>query len=335
VNNIPEISIIIVTWNSIKYLPTLFNSINIQTLRNFEVIVVDNGSSDNSVFWIEQNYPNVTIIRNNSNLGFAKANNQGISLSKSPYVLLCNTDIVMAANLLEQLYYKIKSDSTIGSVGGKLLKSTADLNNPANSDIIDSTGIAINRSRRAVDRGENERNSDKFSNSGEVFGISGALVMYQRAALNAIAYNNQYFDESFFSYKEDVDLAWRLQLLGYSSSYIASAVAIHARGAAMATDLSDQGTIRNRQNKSNKVNYLSYRNHWFMLIKNEAWVNILFNPFLIWYEIKKFVYLLLREPSSLSALISFFRNLPQILKKRATVNSKIKLSKNKLQRWFQ
>ncbi|MFA6271538.1 MAG: glycosyltransferase family 2 protein [Patescibacteria group bacterium] len=331
----PDISIIIVTWNSIKYLPSLFNSIDIQSLRNFEVIVIDNGSSDNSVFWIEQNHPNVTIIRNHSNLGFAQANNQGIRLSKSPYVMLCNTDIVMSGNFIEQLYHKIKSDPTIGSVGGKLLKSTADLNNPSDSDIIDSTGIAIYRSRRAVDRGENERNSVKFSNSGEVFGISGALVMYQKAALNAAAYNDQYFDESFFSYKEDVDLAWRLQLVGYTSSYVASAVAIHARGAAMVTDLSDRGTIKNRQTKSNKVNYLSYRNHWSLLIKNERWINIFFNPFLVWYEIKKFIYLLLREPSSLCAIISFYRNFPQMLKKRAVINSKLKVSKNKLQKWFQ
>jgi GT2 family glycosyltransferase len=335
INRAPQISIIIVTWNSIKFLPPLFDSLKNQTKLHFEIVVVDNGSSDNSVSWIEKNYPTTVLLRNTENLGFAAANNQGIKMSKAPYVILCNTDIVMDNNYVEELYEAIDNNPKIGSIGGKLLKADQDLNNIGDSDTIDSTGIALYKSRRAIDRGENDKDTGQFDISDEVFGISAALVMYRKDALDAVCVNDQYFDESFFSYKEDIDLAWRLQLYGYSSKYISSARALHARGVSRKTDISDKGTIINRQSKSPKANYLSYRNHFYVLIKNEDWKNIFLNPFLIWYEWKKFIYLLIREPTSLKGIFSFYRNLPQMLKKRNEIRIRSKTSNKYLSKWFQ
>ncbi|MBL7047697.1 MAG: glycosyltransferase family 2 protein [Candidatus Marinimicrobia bacterium] len=330
----PQISIIIVTWNSIKYLPPLFDSLKSQTKNDFEIVVVDNGSSDSSVSWIETNYPSAKILRNKTNLGFAAANNQGIRESAAPYVVLCNTDIVMSSNFLEELHGTINNNPKVGSVGGKLLKTTQDLNNITESDTIDSTGIALYKSRRAVDRGENDKDVGQFDNTEEIFGISAALVMYRKDALDAVSLNGQCFDESFFSYKEDIDLAWRLQLAGYRSIYVSTAKAFHARGAARKTDLSDSGAIINRQKKSPKINYLSYRNHFYLIIKNEKWKNIFFNPFLILYEFKKMIYLLFREPASLKGIFSLYANLPQMLKKRRYIQEN-KMNKENLSKWFQ
>ncbi|MBU0612733.1 glycosyltransferase family 2 protein [Patescibacteria group bacterium] len=335
ISKTPRVSIVIVTWNSIKYLPPLFDSIENQTKRDFEIIVVDNGSSDNSVSWIEKNYPAARILRNKANLGFAAANNQGIRMSAAPYIVLCNTDIVMAKNFLEELHKAMDNNSKAGSVGGKLLKSSLDLNNIGDSDTIDSTGIVLYKSRRAIDRGENDKDTGQFDNTGEVFGISAALIMYRKDALDAVALSGQYFDESFFSYKEDIDLAWRLRLAGFTSVYISTAKALHARNAARKTDLSDIGTIKNRQGKSPTAKYLSYRNHLYILVKNEEWKNVFLNPALAWYELKKFIYLLFREPTSLKGILSFYANLPQMLKKRRRIRDKTIINRKTLSKWFQ
>lgn len=331
----PLISIIIVTWNSINHLPNLFNSISLQTFKNFDIIVIDNGSNDNSVQWLTQNYPQAKIIRNNINAGFAIANNQGIKLSESEYVLLCNTDIVMSPDFIELLYKKISSDKNIGAVGGKLLKPGADLNRHTNSDIIDSAGITIYANRRAVDRGENQKSAGQYNESCEVFGVSAALALYRRSALEKVAYKNEYFDESFFSYKEDVDLAWRLRLAGYDSYIVASALAIHHRGASMTTDLSDTGTIKNRKNKSKKVNYLSYRNHLYLLAKNEGLLNTIHHPKIAIYEAKKFIYILFKEPKSLKAIADLFANLSTLKDKRRAILKIARFSNKELINWFE
>ncbi|MFA6391384.1 MAG: glycosyltransferase family 2 protein [Patescibacteria group bacterium] len=333
-NNTPEISIIITTWNSIKYLPALFNSIQIQTKRNFEIIVVDNCSSDNSALWIRNNYPDAKMVVNSSNLGFAKANNQGIKIAKAPFIVLCNADIIMSKSFLEDLYNGIMVNDKIGSVGGKLMKINADLNSVNDSVTIDSTGIAFNRSRRATDRGENEKDHGQYNGSEEVFGISAALVMYRKSALEDVAEDGQYLDESFFSYKEDIDLAWRLRLAGYISVYISEALAFHARGIARKTDLSDRGTIKNRKGKNPKANYLSYRNHMFLLAKNESLKNIFLNPFLLWYEFKKFIYLLFREPLSLYAIINFYFSLPKLMNKRRKIKKHMKIKREDIIKYF-
>jgi GT2 family glycosyltransferase len=159
--------------------------------------------------------------------------------------------------------------------------------------------------------------------------------MYRKSALDLVAYQGEYFDESFFSYKEDVDLAWRLRLAGFTAYYIATAVAIHERGAAMITNLTDRGTIRNRISKSKRVNFLSYRNHLYLLLKYEGINSVLFNPSLIWYEMKKFFYLLIKEPSNLNSIVSICRSIPEIRKKRENISSITRVSKKELNKWFQ
>jgi len=122
--DLPKVTIQIVTWNSMKYLPTCLKAIFDQSYKDFQVLVIDNNSMDETVDFIRKNYPEVAIFQNKKNMGFAKANNQGIKLLHSPYVLLCNPDIILEPDWLEKIMTNIESGeySNIGSFGGKLLK---------------------------------------------------------------------------------------------------------------------------------------------------------------------------------------------------------------------
>lgn len=333
----PKVSIIIVTWNSAKFLPYCLGSIFEQSFRDFEVVVIDNGSTDGSVEEIESAFASdeatadekLAVIQNKENLGFAKANNQGIKSSHSEYILFCNPDIILESDFLEKAIRTIKKDEKIGSAGGKLFKiqwSNEELPKPIKTDIIDSYGIRVTKSHRALEIGSGKKDYGQYDKEREVFGISGALVLYRRSALEQIKYEDEYFDEDFFAYKEDVDLAWRLRLGGFKSVYNPKVQAYHFRGVSQEL---------NRKRRSTLVNQLSYKNHLLALVKNQTLTNfILYFPFIFFYELGKFFCVLFFEQSTLKGLFKFFEQLPRALEKRKAAMQRRRVTSEDLEKWF-
>ena len=332
-------TIIIVTWNSLKFLSFCLKSIFKQTFTDFSVIVVDNASQDKTVEFIKENYPQVTILRNTRNLGFAHANNQGIQLSKSPYILFSNPDIILEPDFLEKAIKSIEKEEKIASVGGKLLKLKADfsldqLPEIKKTDIIDSCGLEIFKSGKVIEWGMGERDSEKYSKEKEIFGVSGALVLYKKEVLEdlalAISFRDkthlEYFDEDFFAYKEDVDLAWRARLYGYKAVFNPKARAYHFRSV-------DQ--FRRRKERPKLINILSYKNHLLTLVKNLTVTQFfLFWPFIIFYELKKFFYILFFERSTLLGLVQFFKKFSLAWRKRGIIMTKRRVSDKEVRQWF-
>ena len=338
----PLVTIIIVTWNSMKYLPYCLESIFGQTFKDFSVIIIDNGSTDGSIEYIKKNYQSknteagesdppkrVSLIQNRKNLGFAHANNQGIQMSKSKYVLLCNADIILEKDFLKNSLEIIKKNSQIASIGGKLLKAKWDaeeLPKPIKTDIIDSCGVKILKSHKVVELGADEKDNGQYNETKEVFGTSGALVLYRKSTLEQIKYKNEYFDKNFFSYKEDIDLSWRMQLADYKAIYTPNAVAHHFRGISKTDE---------RKTRPKIINQLSYKNHLLTISKNQTAANlIVYSPFIIYYELKKFIFMLLFERSTLPALFVFLRQITQTMQKRKFIMSNKKVSSKKIRKWF-
>lgn len=334
----PAITIIVVTYNSEKFLPDLFRSLAAQTLKDFRIIAVDNHSFDGSVKFIRENYPRVSVLENRQNLGFCKGNNQGIKLSKSEYIMLCNPDIVMTPDFVEKLYKKISTDSSIGCIGGKLLKYVdpeSGLTNEAKMNIIDSTGLQAFKSCRFIDRGESDDDRGQYNKEEEVIGFSGAMVLFRRTLLDDIAVEGEYLDEDFIAYKDDADLAWRLQFRGHKALYYPDAVAFHRRAISRRTGLGRKATMINRTQKPKWANRMSYRNHFLLLAKNLPLTDFLrHSPWIVFYELQKFFFILLREPGTLTALFDFFRQLPKILHKRKIIMSRRTISSKALNHWF-
>ena len=327
-----KVSINLLTYNGGKYLKDCFNSILSQDYKNFALLVIDNNSSDNSAEIIKKfktkfadNKIDFRFIQNKENLGFAKGHNQGIKLSDSEYVLVLNQDLILAENYLKKIVEFMDSRPECGSATGKILRLT----NGQKTDIIDSLGLKVFKNFRIVDSKAGEKDNNEIKNNQKIFGVSATCPLYRKKALKSIKIDKDYFDSDFHSYKEDIDLAFRLKKIGWKSYLIPNAKAWHDRSGTGDENSEDFKTAKNRKQKSNFVNYNSYKNHLFVLVKNISISDFLKNfPFLFWYEFKKIIYIILFEPKTLKALIKFFKKLPKMLKKRKIISQKQKL-------WFQ
>jgi len=341
----PLATIIIVTRNSKRFMTSCLESILNQTCRDFQVAVIDNDSSDGTVELIRREFPMVGVIENNKNLGFAKANNHGIRLFKSPYIIFCNPDIVLEPDWLEKMLAVAESNPyrQHAVFGGKLLKLKSlniEIGELEKTSIIDSCGLKVLKNHRVVELGAGEE-SLKFTEAQEVFGFSGALAMFRREALDRTAlidkYHAQgdYFDGSFFFYKEDVDLAWRLKLLGERSLLVPSAVAYHLRSFSGSEHQGAGLMIKNRRQQNNLARYYSYRNHLLILLTDEYFSNLLmFAPQILWLELKKVAYVLIFEPRNLFALIEIIFMPGEIRAKRKEIFRRAKATAKEMRSWL-
>ncbi len=215
----PTVTIVIANWNRCVHLERCLGALELQTLRDFETVVVDNASCDGSIEMVRKQFPRVRVIANSRNLGFATANNVGIRASSAPFVATLNNDTEPRPDWLERLVEPALQDPGVGMVASKMLFA----HRPG---MLNSAGIALDRAAIAWDRlgGEPDRGGDGVE---EVFGPCAGAALYRRAMLDQIGL----FDEEFFAYLEDVDLAWRARLAGWRCLYVASAAVLHVHSA--------------------------------------------------------------------------------------------------------
>ena len=348
-----RISVHLVTWNSARVLPEALGSLRAQTFEDWSLVVVDNASNDGTLDLVRRKMPEATVLRNFKNLGFAHGHNQAIRIASAKwalddregrmtderYVLLLNPDIIMVPDFLEKLVAYADGKRGIGSFGGKLLKVLPRLQeheDPRFTEIIDTTGLRIHRKRRVTERGSGEKDEGQFDEAGEVFGISGALALYRAEALESgVMEGLEIFDEDFFAYKEDIDLAWRLRLLGWGAAYVPEAVAYHYRGTGSPEKNGLLKIARVRRGRSLSVNRYSARNHLLLLLKNDDGINgLLHAPFIWSYEIVKFVFTAVTSPRTLTAYLDVFRLSPKMWRKRASIMKRRKASPAEIRRWF-
>jgi GT2 family glycosyltransferase len=217
--NYPFVSVILVSYNSKQYLKECLDSLKKQTYKNFEIILVDNDSSDDSVKFVKQNYPFVKIIKNKENLGFAEGNNIGIKEAfkskKIRYVVCLNVDTKTDKNWLKELVSVAEKNSKIGSVQSKILL----YNRPSR---INTIGNKINFLGIGYCGGYLELES-KYNKIKKIAYASGASVLYSRKALEDVGL----FDEDLFMYHEDFDMGWRLMIRGYNNLLAPDSVLYH------------------------------------------------------------------------------------------------------------
>ncbi len=332
----PKISVIIVTYNASPWIEHALESLTQQTFQNFQVLVVDNASEDKTVKIIKDAYPFVQVIQNRFNMGFSKANNRGIHFTKSDYVVTMNQDTILTERFFENLVGYMDEHEEVGSCTGKIYRLTGrpdELSRESFSKIIDTVGIKVTRSRQFIELGAMERDEGQFSDAEEIFGVSAALALYRRSALEDVRFEREYFDEDFIAYKEDVDLAWRLRLRGWKAEFIPKAVAYHWRTAKSKELQSDKETFLNRKTKSDYANLNSARNHLWVLVKCERnfWRH---SPWIIWYELKKWTYILFFETKSLKAVWMFFAGIGKMRKKREQIQKNASVSSKEMLKWI-
>ena len=218
-NHLPLVSVVIVNYNGKMFLEKCISSLLLQSYPVIEIILVDNGSSDNSVEYVKKQFPSVKIIANRENSGFAKGNNIGIRETKGEFITTLNNDTEVTRGLVEELVKGISSSGKIGMCASKMLF----MRNPG---MINSTGICISRSGACWDRGMFEQDHGQYESVGEVFGPFAGAAMYRRRMLEEVGL----FDEDFYAYMEDADLAFRGRLAGWKCVYAPKAVVYHFHG---------------------------------------------------------------------------------------------------------
>lgn len=248
----PEISIIVLTFNSSKFIKSCLDSIFTQNYRDFETIVVDNGSKDNTVNIIKENYLRIILIENNQNLGACKARNQGIEMSRGKWILTLDCDIILEEDLLKRLMEFVnKLDTSIGMVQPKILN--------LDKKTLYSCGIYLSWLRRFYDIGKGKIDNGQFNSPQYIFGACAAAALYRRKMLQDLKADTGYFDERFFFLVEDVDLSWRAQRKGWRAVFSPQAICYHYGNSS--------------ETNNNLRRYFCFRNRNYTIMKNEGFRN--------------------------------------------------------------
>jgi len=240
------ISIVIPNFNGAGVLGPCLQALAGQTETEIEVILVDNGSNDDSVDLARRWRPDIRIIRFPDNRGFAGAVNAGIKAAQGRYVALLNNDVEVEPGWLAEMKKVLDRHPTTFAVGPKLLL------NPDRRRI-NVVGIKLKSHGESGSIGAGQVDHGQFDRPGRVFGVSAGAALYRRDLFEDVGY----FDEDFFAYLEDVDLCFRARLLGYDFRYAPTARAYHLKG----------WTTRRRMSSAFEVR-LNSRNILFCQVKN-------------------------------------------------------------------
>ncbi|MFH1972240.1 MAG: glycosyltransferase family 2 protein [archaeon] len=308
-----KVSIIIVNWNGLDHLKDCLPSIEKQSYRDYEVIIVDNGSIDEGIDYVEKNFPQYKIIKNNKNLGFPKPNNQGIHIAKGEYILLLNNDTELDRDFLKNyVEFAEQSEKDVGMFSCKML-----FFNRRNG--INSIGLNLYDDGSSIDEAFNEIDKG-FNSSKEVFGPCGGAALFKKEALEDIKIEDDYLDSDFFLYAEDTDLAFRLQLRGWKCQYVPNAKVYHKVNATT-KKIPNVGVYHGHKNKI----FLILKNYPTSLLIKKSPKIILRQFISIFYYLTKF------NLTPIKSRIAVIKLLPKMLKKRRIIQKSRTLSSKEVE----
>jgi GT2 family glycosyltransferase len=252
----PHISIIIINWNGLAHLPDCLDSLAIQTFRDFEVILVDNGSDDCSADFVRNCYPWVHLVPLQENTGFATGNNRGLEHARGQYIITLNNDTRVAPDWLETLVRVTEAHPRAGMVGCRICSFS-------DPDLIDSIGMGICRDGMSRGRFRNRRwSSLHLRDVEEILFPSACAALYRREMLTEIGF----FDDDFFAFAEDSDLGLRGRLAGWEAVAATQAIVYHKYS-------QTSGRL-----SPFKI-YLVERNHYWVVWKNFPMSHLVALPF--------------------------------------------------------
>lgn len=338
-----KIAIVIVSWNGRQHLERCLFALRGQTVRDFKIILVDNGSIDGTAEFVRIEYPEVVLIPLEENHGFAEPNNiairQALCDPAVRYLVTLNNDTQPDPRYLEELVACAERHPDAGAIQPKVI-------NFFQQDTIDSVGMLIGRDMSAVNRGLKEPDHGQYQQEEEIFGAAASAALYRRSALEAVVLRDedgiaQYFDRDYFAYHEDVDLAWRLRLAGFHAYYAPKAIVYHVHSAT------------GGQASPFKAFYV-HRNHYCNIIKNLP-ITFLLRALML----MPWVYMLLlsgmlrrrgsaarlaqqpgQKKTSLPLIVlrgwwQVIMMMPRLLKKRHQIQSRVTVDQREIGAWFQ
>lgn len=253
-----NVSVIIPNYNGAKYLKVCLDSLSRQTFAAFDIVVVDNGSTDGSCKMVSSCYKNVKLIELDKNYGFPTAVNVGIKSSTASFFVLLNNDTEVEPDWLQKLYDCISKDNKVFSCSSKMVRYNE-------RDIIDDAGDGFTILGWAYKTGDGQKKV-KYSKDTNIFSSCAGAAIYNRVIVEMIGL----FDENFFAYMEDVDISYRAKIYGYKNIFCSDAIVYHVGSA---TSGSKYNSFKVR---------LAARNNIYVVYKNMPILQLLLNsPFLL------------------------------------------------------
>lgn len=310
----PLVSVIVLNWNNKADLEICLNSLTKQSYKNYEVLVVDNASTDSSPDLVRKKFPKFKLIQNKKNYGFAKGNNIGIENAKGKYVVTLNNDTRVDQQWIDELVRVAEQHPEAGSFSSKMLF----FDNP---NRINSIGLKLYWDGKAVDEAFNEEDKGQYEETKEVFGACGGSAFFRKEALEDVKIGNDYYDSDFGFYSEDLDLSFRLQLRSWKCLYVPNAKLLHKFGGSTGK-IKDFGL------------YYGIKNKILFIIKNYPLrLLILYSPVIIARQIISFVYYLLRlNKSAFTSRLLIFYYIPKMLRKRWKIQRTRKISYSRIKK---
>jgi GT2 family glycosyltransferase len=341
-NEAQKVSVNFVTWNAAAYLPGCFASLDEQDMGEFTVTVVDNASNDGTVKWLQDNRPDVTVLRNFRNQGAARARNQAIALALSRwadgslehrYLLFASPEIEFAPSCLRLLIETMDRDPSLAACGPKILRvqfragMEDDHRESERSTTIESTGLCVTKSRAVFERGAGEDDKGQYDSFVDVFGFSGACVLVRASALEQLKLAGEWFDEDFFEDWDDIDLAWRLRRVGMRSQLVPEAIVWRHVSLAGAKRVGRRAVIVRDPARAS-------RNRLWTMWKNDEFGNqCAHSPWILAGWVGRTIASLIR-PQMLTAGLSAYGGWGKMAKKRTELQARAKLSGPEMRKWF-
>jgi GT2 family glycosyltransferase len=259
---VTDVDAFVVVRNHARTLRSALTALTAQSVPPRRIVVVDNASTDASAGVLGEftGTPSVEVLHLSENRGFSAAANEAIRRTSAAWVLALNPDCRLARDYVAQLIAAAERSKTIGAATGLLLRGEGESLLP--TERVDSAGMIVTAAGRHLDRGAGRGMRRRWLRPAWVFGASGAAALYRRGAIDDVAYPaGEVFDETFFAYREDADLAWRLQRRGWSCLYWPLARGWHERG--LKPELARRG--------STEINRHSVRNRFLLRWSNADW----------------------------------------------------------------
>ncbi len=304
-----KIAIVILNWNGEKLFPQFLPSVvENSTGKNIEIIVADNGSTDQSISYLQQNFTSIKIINLKENYGFAEGYNQALKQVDADYFVLLNSDVKVSPNWIEPCINQFENDEIIAAIQPKILS----YNNPDSFEYAGAAGGFIDRYGYPFCRGRIlnhlEKDTNQHNQSTQIFWATGAAMFLRAEAFKNVGG----LDGDFWAHMEEIDLCWRLKSRGYKITYEPQSVVYHLGGGTLSYD-------------SPQKIYLNFRNNLWMLFKNlpkEQFKRIFFSrmildgvaaiKFLVGFQCNGFW-------AVVQAHYSFYKNLSELRQKRKEI----------------
>lgn len=325
----PRVTVSLVTFQGERWLPGCIASLDRQDRADVEIIVHDNASRDGTRALLGEWVARATRLRiheSATNVGYAAGHNAAIRAARGEFIVLVNQDTELDEGFLSAIVAAFEAHPEAGSVQPRVRQLAA----PGERlETLDTTGLVMGRDRRAVSCAQGQPDGPEHQRGEPVWGVDGPLPAYRLATLREASLPRsdgswEVLDEDFFLYKEDVDLAWRLRLLGWTAWYEPTALGWHGRGSGGTGATAMLDIARTNRSVSSQVRRLSWRNQRLMQLKNEDVVGYLRDLPWIWArEVLSLLFILVNDPRDLAAVASLFRLAPRAWRRRRLIRARI------------